>query len=267
MTIPKECKRLAEVDFPIAEVSFYASSEKDARVGHIPKLHIWPAARPTASSRSILLSLLLPDPCDENCPTHFKTDARSILSRVQKIEKTDLDLRMALLRFVGDFASWDLSANQSYIQTARDLINILYDSPLVVDPFAGGGSIPLEALRLGCEAFATDLNPVASLIQKVVLQDIPKYGQQKISVNTLSGAQVADGLAEAIRIAADEIKVKAQSKLIQFYPFDENGDRPIAYFWARTVRCESPNCGAEIPLLRSMWLRKKRTKRSRWHIR
>jgi adenine-specific DNA methylase len=106
----------------------------------------------------------------------------------------------------------------------------------------GGGSIPLEALRLGCDAFASDLNPVACLILKVVLEDIPRYGADH---------------AEELRKVGAEIKQQAANELAEYYPPDPDGATPIAYLWARTVRCESPNCGAEIPLVRSFWLCKK----------
>ena len=105
-----------------------------------------------------------------------------------------------------------------------------------------GGSIPLEALRLGCEAFASDLNPVACLILKVMLEDIPRHGP---------------GLAEELRRVGGEIKRQAEQELAELYPRDPDGATPIAYLWARTVRCEAPNCGAEIPLMRSFWLCKK----------
>ncbi len=120
------------------------------------------------------------------------------------------------------------------------------EPPLVVDPFAGGGSIPLEALRLGCEAFASDLNPVACLILKVMLEDIPRHGPK---------------LAEELRRVGAEIKRQAEKELADLYPKDPDGATPIAYLWARTVRCESPNCGAEIPLVRSFWLCKKAKRR------
>ena len=120
------------------------------------------------------------------------------------------------------------------------------EPPLVVDPFAGGGSIPLEALRLGCEAFASDLNPVACLILKVMLEDIPRHGPK---------------LAEELRRVGAEIKRQAEKELADLYPKDPDGATPIAYLWARTVRCESPNCGAEIPLARSFWLCKKAKRR------
>jgi putative DNA methylase len=258
MTIPKDCKRLAEVDFPIAKVSFNASAEKDARVAHIPKLHIWPAARPTGSSRSILLSLLLPDPCDVLCPQDFKQGSRKILSSIQNLGESDMDLRQALFRFIGDFSNWDLAANQKYVEIARQLVELVNEEkPLVVDPFSGGGSIPLEAQRVGCEAFATDLNPVAILILKVILEDIPNFGKKTFSVEIDNKHETVTGLAEAINLLSEKIKTESEKKLIEYYPLENNGSRPIAYIWARTVNCESPNCGAEIPLLRSFWLVKK----------
>ena len=178
--VSKDCKRLAEVDFPIAEVSKHAAREKSIRHGHPSTLHLWWARRPLASSRAVLMALLLPDPCDEHCPEAFKKKARRLLLRVANCDPgtTDETLRKALLRFIGDFANWNLAANRTYLDVSRAIVKAAHgeDTPLVVDPFAGGGSIPLEALRLGCEAFASDLNPVACLILKVMLEDIPRHG-------------------------------------------------------------------------------------------
>jgi putative DNA methylase len=243
--IPKECKRLAEVDFPIAEVSRHAAREKSIRHGHPSTLHLWWARRPLAACRAMLLALLWPDPCDPCCPAEFKRKAREILPSVQGAPgPSDEDLRKALLKFIADFANWDLAANPKFLEVSRALVRAAYpeEPPLVVDPFAGGGSIPLEALRVGCEAFASDLNPVACLILKVMLEDIPRHGPK---------------LAEELRRVGAEIKRAAEKELAEFYPADPDGSTPIAYLWARTVRCESPNCGAEIPLIRSFWLCKK----------
>jgi putative DNA methylase len=243
--IPKECKRLAEVDFPIAVVSKHSAREKSIRYGHPSTLHLWWARRPLASCRAMLLALLLPDPVEALCPADFKTKARALLgTTVSKISGKDIDLRNALLKFIGDFADWDNSANPTYLEVGRGLVKAAHpdETPLVVDPFAGGGSIPLEALRLGCDAFASDLNPVACLINKVLLEDIPRHGPE---------------LAEELRRVGAEVKKAAEKELAEFYPRDPDGARPIAYLWARTVRCEAPNCGAEIPLVRSFWLCKK----------
>jgi len=256
--IPRECKRLAEVDFPVAVVSKHSAREKSIRHGHPSTLHLWWARRPLAACRAMLLGLLLPDPCDPHCPDDFNTQTRNLLPKVQgKVGDGDKELRQALLKFIGEFSNWDLSSNQTYLEVGRGLVKAAHpeETPLVVDPFAGGGSIPLEALRLGCEAFASDLNPVACLILKVMLEDIPRWGRQKVKVKRQNGEEVeADGLAEALRIVGKEIKEKAEEELRDFYPDDPDGSKPIAYLWARTVRCEAPNCGAEIPLVRSFWL-------------
>ena len=242
--IPRECKRLAEVDFPIATVSMHAAREKSIRHGHPSTLHLWWARRPLASSRAVLLALLLPDPCDPQCPYSFKRQAKEILGEVRQPPVDDAELRKALLWFISSFAAWEMSAHPVYLRVGRSLVKAAHDeeAPLVVDPFAGGGSIPLEALRLGCEAFASDLNPVACLILKVMLEDIPRHGP---------------GLADELRRVGGEIKQQAEQELADLYPKDPDGATPIAYLWARTVRCEAPDCGAEIPLMRSFWLCKK----------
>jgi putative DNA methylase len=167
--IPRGCKRLAEVDFPIAVVSKHSAKEKSIRYGHPSTLHLWWARRPLAACRAMLLGLLLPDPCDLHCPEDFKQKARELLPRVQgSVKCKDEDLRTALLKFIGDFANWDLASDSTYLEVSRGLVKAAHgeETPLVVDPFAGGGSIPIEALRLGCEVFASDLNPVACLILK-----------------------------------------------------------------------------------------------------
>jgi adenine-specific DNA methylase len=155
-----------------------------------------------------------------------------------------------LLDFIADFANWDNSTVKEYLETSRALTQTAHEAlggapgtrPLVVDPFAGGDSIPLEALRVGADAFASDLNPVAVLLNKVVLEYIPKYGQR---------------LADEVRKWGQWIKEEAEKELAEFYPKDRDGATPIAYLWARTIKCEGPGCGAEVPLIRSLWLAKK----------
>ncbi len=159
-------------------------------------------------------------------------------------------LRFALLDFIADFANWDNSTVREYLDTSRALTQAAHEAlggtpgtrPLVVDPFAGGGSIPLEALRVGADAFASDLNPVAVLLNKVLLEYIPKYGQR---------------LADEVRKWGEQIKQEAEKELAEFYPKDPDDATPIAYLWARTIQCEGPGCGAEVPLIRSLWLAKK----------
>jgi len=244
MGIPEDCKRLAEVDFPIAVVSKHAAKEKSIRHGHPSTLHLWWARRPLASSRAVLLALLWPDPCDPQCPEEFKEQARKLLPQIAGCHpgEGDADLRKALLRFIADFANWDNAAQRTYLEVSRALVKAAhlpappvlrsstategggsgrqaaYEPPLVVDPFAGGGSIPLEALRLGCEAFASDLNPVACLILKVMLEDIPRHRPK---------------LAEELRGVGAEIKRQVEQELADLYPKDPDGATPIAYLICR----------------------------------
>lgn len=198
----------------------------------------------------MLLALLWPDPCDPLCPKEFNEQARKVLPQVGGCHPgtTDEDLRKALLKFIANFANWNSASQRTYLDVSRALVRAAHGegAPLVVDPFAGGGSIPLEALRLGCEAFASDLNPVACLILKVMLEDIPRHGPK---------------IAEELRKVGAEVKRQAEKELADLYPKDVDGATPIAYLWARTVHCESPNCGAEIPLMRSFWLCNKAMRR------
>ena len=127
--IPRECKRLIEVDFPIAVVSKHAVKEKSIRHGHPSTLHLWWARRPLAACRAVLMGLLLPDPCDEHCPPEFKAGARKLLlamrgrpERWTKLAKTDEGLRTVLLQFIGDFANWDNAGDASYLEVGRGLV-------------------------------------------------------------------------------------------------------------------------------------------------
>lgn len=171
-------------------------------------------------------------------------------------------LRFALLDFIADFANWDNSTVPAYLETSRALTQAAHEAlggapgtrPLVVDPFAGGGSIPLEALRVGADAFASDLNPIPVLLNKVVLEYIPRYGQK---------------LADEVRRWGVWIKQEAEKELAEFYPRDKDGSTPIAYLWARTILSEAPGQGdipVEVPLMRSLWLAKKAGRRRalRW---
>jgi putative DNA methylase len=197
------------------------------------------------------------------------------------------DMRYALLDFIADFSNWNASTVTAFLEAARLLTHVahlsLTDSafrlpakasleeiktlvhdlprPLVVDPFAGGGAIPLESLRIGADAFASDLNPVAVLLNKVVLEYIPKYGNAEVRMQTAEGEEVTfKGLADAVRYWGNWIRQQAEQELAEFYPKDPDGATPLAYLWARTITCEGPGCGAEVPLMRSLWLAKKSNK-------
>ena len=263
-------KRLIEVDLPIRRISAHARREKSIRHGHISTLHIWWARRPLAACRAVICASLWPDPADPLCPAAFIEAAKkemrvwttherqSLLSeesrkrfapaRTNPMAFDDLvELRHALLDFIADFANWDSSTVREYLDTSRALTQSAHEAlggalgtrPLVVDPFAGGGSIPLEALRVGADAFASDLNPVPVLLNKVVLEYIPKYGQR---------------LADEVRKWGAWVKSEAEKELTEFYPKDSDGASPIAYLWARTIQCEGPGCGAELPLIGQTWL-------------
>jgi adenine-specific DNA methylase len=265
-------KRLIEVDLPIKRISAHARREKSIRHGHISTLHIWWARRPLAACRAVICAALWPDPADPLCPEAFVSTAKKLMlnwaknhpekasadsfNRLTAINKNPqllhdpVELRKTLLDFIADFANWDNSTDADYLETSRTLTQTAHEAlggipgtkPLVVDPFAGGGAIPLEALRVGADAFASDINPVAVLLNKVVLEYIPKYGQQ---------------LADEVRKWGQWIKEEAEKELAEFYPKDPDGATPIAYLWARTITCEGPGCGAEVPLMRSLWLCKK----------
>jgi putative DNA methylase len=156
-------------------------------------------------------------------------------------------LRFALLDFIADFANWDNSSVVAYLDLARALTQSAHESlggvpgtkPLVVDPFVGGGSIPLEALRVGADAFGSDLNPVAVLLNKVLLEYIPKYGER---------------LTNEVLKWGEKVRAAAEQRLSEYYPKGSNGSVAVSYLWARTVVCEGPKCGTTIPLLRSRWL-------------
>lgn len=272
-------KRLIEVDLPIKRISEHARREKSIRQGHISTLHIWWARRPLAACRAVICAALWPDPADSICPQKFRDDASSLVNefaqkavidkklaancspdnwdRWQKLVKSGgLDstktahwnvLRFALLDFIADFSNWDNSTVPEYLETSRALTQAAHEAlggapgtrPLVVDPFAGGGSIPLEALRVGADTFASDLNPIPVLLNKVVLEYVPKYGQH---------------LADEVRKWGEWIRNEAEKELSEYYPQDLDGGTPIAYLWARTIRCEGPGCGAEVPLFNSPYL-------------
>lgn len=269
MNLPK---RLIEVDLPIKRISAHARREKSIRHGHISTLHIWWARRPLAACRAVICAALWFDPADENCPPQFREtvqlemirwarDSRGLMSpesydhfdAVQKkpaLLDDDEMLQTLLLDFIADFANWDNSTRREYLETSRALTAAAHlaaggepgTRPLIVDPFAGGGAIPLEALRIGADTFASDLNPVAVLLNKVVLEYVPRYGER---------------LAEEVRKWGSWVQERAKKELAEFYPNDADGATPIAYLWARTIICEGPACGAKVPLVRSLWLAKK----------
>jgi len=237
-------KRFIEVTFPLKEVSEISAKEKNIRHGHISTLHIWWARRPLASSRATSYAALIPAPKNEE----------------EKLKIND---------FIIELAKWENSLNTTIIEKARrDILNANGGvPPKVLDPFSGGGSIPLEALRLGCETYAMDYNPVAALILKCTLEYPQKYG--KISTrrvgknweNLFDDETEANILVEDVKKWGEWVLDEAKKEIGKFYPEDGDGLIPVGYIWARTIACQNPSCGAEIPLMRQFWLAKKDKKK------
>lgn len=283
------CKRLIEVDLPIRLISAHARRENGVRHGHFKTLHMWWARRPLAACRAVICASLWPDPADENCPAAFRSHAAELmfawardqvglhsaengllfrtvreLGSATILLKDLVLLRSALLAFLADLADWERSMQSDYLATARALVQVSHEAlggapgshPRIFDPFAGGGSIPLEALRLGGDSYASDLNPVAVLLNRMVLEQIPRYGLR---------------LADAVREVGEKIKSRAAVELAKYYPHDADGSTPIGYIWARTVLSEGPDTfgdgiPVEIPLVRGFWLanKKGRSHALRW---
>ncbi len=235
-------KRFIEKSFPVKEVSEISAKEKNIRHGHISTLHIWWARRPLASSRATSYAALIPAPGD-----------------VKERKKTK--------QFIIKLSKWENSLNHHIIdieKARKDVLNANGGKPpRVLDPFSGGGSIPLEALRLGCEAHAVEYNPVATLILKCTLEYPQKYGKPKEvkSRNSLSGFETKNILLEDVKKWGEFVLKQAKKEIGRFYPPDKDGSIPVGYIWARTIPCQNPACGAEIPLMRQFWLAKKNNKK------
>jgi putative DNA methylase len=235
-------KRYIEGSFPVKEVSEISAKEKNIRHGHISTLHIWWARRPLASSRATSYAALIP-----------------ASKSLEEWEKTR--------QFIIELSKWENSLNQHIIRKAKE--DILKANgkrlPRVLDPFAGGGSIPLEALRLGCEVHAVEYNPVAVLILKCTLEYPQKYGRPlKKKVKDKMGLETEverNPLLEDVRRWGSWVLESAKEEIGEFYLKDEDGSIPVGYIWARTIPCQNPTCGAEIPLMRQFWLAKTSNKK------
>lgn len=251
-------KRFIEEIFPVKEVSVISAKEKNIRHGHISTLHIWWARRPLASSRATNYAALIPAPKNK-----------------KEAEKKK--------KFIIEFSKWENSLRQDLIEKARE--DILEANggvpPKVLDPFGGGGSIPLEALRLGCETYSMDYNPVAVLIQKCTLEYPQKYGNavgnklrggfslkksgSKNEKKLLSGIDYSvkdeNPLLEDVKYWGNWVLEEAKKEIGRFYPIEKDGSIPVGFIWARTINCQNPTCGAEIPLMRQFWLAKKSNKK------
>jgi putative DNA methylase len=277
--------RLIEAAFPLRQASLDSVHEKAVRHGHISTLHIWPARRPLAACRAALIATLLPDPgTPEGRQDLLERIGGRVLRKVEK-DKVKEETEGGILHW-GREGGPDLEWFRQEIRKAFG-----GRAPKVLDPFAGGGAIPLEAMRLGCEATAIDINPVAWFILKCTLEypqqlagqvrPLPKFalgspafmegffkgtgtkGQRQLAKNLESVQQGLFpppdvGLAWHVRAWGWWVLEKARAELARFYPVMD-GKPTVAYLWARTVKCK--NCRASVPLLKTRWLCRKDSKR------
>lgn len=252
-------KKLIEVALPLDAINAESAREKSIRHGHPSTLHLWWSRKPTATARAVIWASLVDDPSSH--PEQFPT------------EKAQEKERRRLFRILEEFVKWENSNDKRVLDAAKAEILKSTDGnpPPLLDPFAGGGTIPLEAQRLGLEAHAHDLNPVAVMINKAMIEIPPKFAGQppvnpeaqrnKLTEDDWSGTR---GLAEDVRYYGEWMKRKAFEKIGHLYPKVKDADGKehtvIAWLWARTVKCPNPACGCEMPLASSFELSKKKGK-------
>ncbi len=270
-------KKLIEVALPLEAINKEAAREKSIRHGHPSTLHLWWARRPLAAARAVIFAQMVDDPGSH--PELFPD------------EEAQNQERERLFALIRELVKWENINNEEVLDAARAEIRKYAPNnelPPLLDPFAGGGSIPLEAQRLGLKAYASDLNPVAVLINKALIEIPPKFaGQPPVHPDqekrlVAKQWRGAEGLAEDVRYYGQWMRDEAEKRIGHLYPPYEITDellarRPdlkaqgykpgdkltvIAWLWARTVTCPNPACGAEMPLVRSFWLSKKKGKKA-----
>lgn len=240
-------RRLIEVAFPLGAVSEAAQRERYLRTGGLAALHTYWARKPLSACRTALLAALLPDPLDPSCPARFLAEAPGILAKTGRNEFQLRDrtvLRGQLVGFLAELAEPEAARPGVHLDAARALIRAAgTEAEVVFDPFAGGGSIPLEAIRLGVPGWAGDLNPVAGTMLRSLLEDLPRHGE---------------ALAAALESEAAWVTERIREELRPFFPAAPAEESPLAYRWFRVARCEGPGCGADVPLMGAPWLARRR---------
>lgn len=254
-----EKKKLIEVALPLEAINAASAREKSIRHGHPSTLHLWWARRPLAAARAVIWSSLVDDPSSH--PEEFPTEEEQAKERER------------LFRILEELVIWENSNNQEVLNRAKKEIEKSTggDIPALLDPFAGGGAIPLEAQRLGLEAHAHDLNPVAVMINKAMIEIPPKFAnmppvnpddRMSRAEGTWSGAE---GLAADVRYYGNWIKEEAYKRIGHLYPKvnlpKEMGGgeaNVIAWLWVNKVNCENPACECKVPLSTTWVLSKKK---------
>jgi len=264
-------KKLIEGGLPLQAIKAESAREKSIRHGHPSTLHLWWARRPLATCRAVLFASIVDDPDQPDVPP-------ALLERIDALPPPDPlppewdglppgeQRRHRLFAFIGKLVKWENSNDEYVLTTARGLIDAATDGkpPPVLDPFCGGGSIPLEAQRLGLEAHASDLNPVAVLITKALIEIPPKFAgwppvnPQDRGRGAGAAWKGAAGLAADVRYYGKWMRDEAERRIGHLYPKarlpDGREATVIAWLWARTVKCPNPACGAQMPLVRSFAL-------------
>lgn len=259
MSMPK---KLIEVALPLEAINAEAAREKSIRHGHPSTLHLWWARRPLAAARAVIWSSLVDDPSAH--PELYPTE------EAQNAE------RQRLFGILEKLVKWENSNDPEVLAAAKAEIlrSTNNNPPALLDPFAGGGAIPLEAQRLGLEAHAHDLNPVAVMINKAMIEIPPRFAGQapvnpdsRTRLDGATGWQGAQGLAADVQYYGEWMKREAFRRIGHLYPkvkvpHELGGGEAtvIAWIWARTVKCPNPACGCEMPLVRSFILSKKKGK-------
>ena len=258
-------KKLIEVALPLDKINEASTYEKMPGIGPHPRgLHLWWARRPLAAARAVIWSSLVDDPSSH--PELFPT------------EEDQNRERERLFRILEDLVVWENSNNEEVLEKARAEILKYTDGhpPALLDPFAGGGAIPLEAQRLGLKAHAHDLNPVAVMINKAMIEIPPRFAnmppvnpEARAQMDPDTGWRGPAGLAEDVRYYAEWMKEEAYKRIGHLYPTiklpPEMGSYEatvISWIWVRTVKCPNPACGCNMPLASSFILSSKKANKA-----
>jgi len=258
--------KLIEVALPLAAINAEAAREKSIRHGHPSTLHLWWARRPLAAARAVIWASLVDDPSAEG---YRDLDGDLLLTAdAQEAE------RQRLFRILERLVKWENSNNADLLAEARTEIDRAFPDgpPPILDPFAGGGTIPLEAQRLGLEALAGDLNPVAVLINKAMIEIPPRFMDlppvHPDIDKSLTTWERAQGLAADVEAYGRWMRDEAERRIGHLYPDATGPDgeklTPIAWIWARTVESPDPSWSGHVPLVASWTLSKKPGKPAVW---